>query len=47
MKSGLILPNKLLFCDGLLEIECAAFSNAGLFAIRNGARGKEGARVEN
>ena len=26
---------------------CAAFSNAGLFAIRNGARGKEGARVEN
>ena len=27
--------------------ECAAYSNAGLFAIRNGARGKEGARVEN
>ena len=27
--------------------DCAAFSNAGLFAIRNGARGKEGARVEN
>ena len=27
--------------------ECAAISKAGLFAIRNGARGKEGARVEN
>jgi hypothetical protein len=27
--------------------DCAAFSNAGLFAIRNGARGQEGARVEN
>ncbi len=26
---------------------CAPFSNAGLFTIRNGARGKEGARVEN
>jgi hypothetical protein len=26
--------------------DCAAFSNAGLFAIRNGARVKEGARGE-
>jgi hypothetical protein len=26
---------------------CAAISDAGLFAIRNGARGKDGARVEN
>lgn len=32
---------------GIGRRECAAFSNAGLFAIRNGARGKEGARVEN
>jgi hypothetical protein len=27
--------------------DCAAISDAGLFAIRNGARGKTGARVEN
>jgi hypothetical protein len=33
--------------DGIEWRDCAALSNAGLFAIRNGARGKEGARVEN
>ena len=39
------IPSFLL--KGIVWRDCAAFSNAGLFAIRNGARGQEGARVEN
>jgi hypothetical protein len=39
------MPSFLL--KGIVWRDCAAFSNAGLLTIRNGARGRWGARVEN
>jgi hypothetical protein len=42
MGSRQIPPNKMLFSDGLLEVECNVLSVAGLFAIQNGARGERG-----